>query len=114
MFSWPTELVNRGPETLNIPVEVGSWEELDDLWELADYNHSENKAYLSAPGLKSLLHSLRDRFTGTIGVLGNVVVSEALRRSAVDGSGFIADYYVASQAATIADMYASGLDASTA
>jgi hypothetical protein len=115
LFSWPTEWVDRNPYCLNIPIDLAHWNEITNMFELANYNRSEQKAYASALQLKSLMKELNvahNSFRVIAHSMGNVVTSEALREAMISGEK-VADTYVASQAATVADSYATGLSSSS-
>ena len=106
-FSWPTEYVKvSGLE--------GAWNMLTSEDNRLNYDHSERKAWLSAEALHGLLTLLNTSNSGKVRVfahsMGSVVTSEALLLEAESPTPQkLVHTYVATQAATVAQAYDSGV-----
>ncbi len=106
LFSWPTEYTERVGDP-GVPGGVPA--------DASNYNRSEEKAWNSATGLHAQLRDIAADHPGRLNVfahsMGNIVVSEALRKEAEpDPETPLIHTYVASQAATPAAAYDSTVE----
>ncbi|QTN31258.1 alpha/beta hydrolase [Akkermansiaceae bacterium] len=95
LFSWPTDWISDYT--------------ISPLIYPKNYDRSERRAYHSSPALLSLLRHLKSQYSRNVVLahsMGNIVVSEALRTSAIAGTK-VTDTYIASQGAVSAGAFST-------
>ena len=110
-FQWPT---TYHPDA-NFETVLGNWINenanllANGVHSMQDFDSGEYTAWRTGAPLERFLKSLHSHYGDNVYVLahsqGNVVVGEALRLAAQDGSGQIVNTYVASQAAVPVHCY---------